>query len=149
MQSRVLIVDGHSMIFAWPDLAAEHTRNARRARSQLLRSLRDLQDSSDWTVVVVFDGAGKRTTPSDEGEGVQVFYSSANRTADSIIERLVAKYAQTYHVTVATNDHMERTTVMSFGASAISSDTLLEEIRSAGQALANRIRALAADKGKQ
>ena len=50
MQSRAryLIVDGHSIIFAWPELRKLHARRSSLAREALLKQLRDYQD---WTGV--------------------------------------------------------------------------------------------------
>ena len=42
---RVLIVDGHSMIFQWPELQKLHARNTAAAREQLTRLLTRHQDS--------------------------------------------------------------------------------------------------------
>jgi len=132
MKPKILIVDGHSMIFAWSDLARAHAGNTASARELLVRMLTSLQDAGEWQVAVVFDGKGIR--PSSENipeHAVGIFYSRSGQTADSIIERLAAKYAPTCDVTVATNDHMERLTVESFGAMSISADQLLGEISAA------------------
>ena len=64
-------------------------------------------------------------------DGIKIFYSKDGQTADSIIERLAAKYASQFDVTVATDDNLERTTVESFGADAISSRQLRSEIDAA------------------
>lgn len=142
MKPRVLIVDGHSMIFQWPDLTLQHASRTSVAREALVRMLTGLQDNTDWRVAVVFDGTGVK--PSEEGNphGIQVFYSKADQTADALIERLVAKYAGRYDVTVATNDLMERTTVGSFGASSMSAWQLREEIGNAGSQLDERLKHL-------
>ena len=57
-----LLVDGHSVIHAWPELKREHRIASRRhlARTELLKRLRNLQDMSGMQVVVVFDGADRR-----------------------------------------------------------------------------------------
>ena len=62
MQSRAryLIVDGHSVIFAWPELRKLHARRSSLAREALLKQLRDYQDWTGVHVVVVFDGKGKK-----------------------------------------------------------------------------------------
>jgi uncharacterized protein len=142
MKPRVLIVDGHSMIFQWPDLTLQHAKRTAVARETLVRMLTGLQDNSDWNVAVVFDGNGVRPTEIKENQAIQVFYSTADQTADSVIERLAAKYADRYEVTVATNDFMERTTVASFGASSISAWQLREEIETAGRNLDERLKQL-------
>jgi len=142
MKPRVLIVDGHSMIFQWPDLTLLHAKNGSKTRGTLVRMLTGLQDNSDWHVAVVFDGAGVKPNEASEPNGIQVFYSKSGQTADSIIERLVAKYGERYDVTVATDDLMERTTVATFGATSISAVQLREEIDNAGHALDERLRQL-------
>ena len=142
MKPRVLIVDGHSMIFRWPDLTLQHAKRTAVARESLIRMLTGLQDNSDWNVTVVFDGNGVKPTEASELHGIQVFYSTAEKTADAVIERLVAKYSDRYDVTVATDDLMERTTVASFGAGSMSARQLREEIEMAGHNLDERLRHL-------
>lgn len=143
MKRRILLVDGHSVIFAWPDLAEIHQRNTAAARENLVRRLTALQDSSEWEVAVVFDGRGAKASSDSEPHGIAVFYSKSGQTADEIIERLAAKYSATCDVTVATDDHMERTTVEALGGISISTDQLLSEMDSAGSALRDRIQNLA------
>jgi uncharacterized protein len=139
MKRRILLVDGHSVIFAWPDLAEIHRRNTASARETVVRRLTALQDSSEWEVAVVFDGRGAKASSDSVPHGIAVFYSKSGQTADEIIERLAAKYAATCEVTVATDDHMERTTVEALGGMSISTDQLLSEMDSADGALRERI----------
>lgn len=142
MKRRILLVDGHSVIFSWPDLAENHNRNTASARERLVRLLTGLQDSSTWTVAVVFDGRGAKASSAGTPGGIAVFYSKEGQTADSIIERLAAKYSRDSDVTVATDDLMERTTVEAFGCLSISTDQLRSEIEHAESALAEKIRSL-------
>jgi predicted RNA-binding protein with PIN domain len=128
---RVLIVDGHSMIFQWPELRALHAKNGASAREQLTRALTRYQDATGTHVVVVFDGKGDRSNEASEPAGIQVFYSKAGKTADSVIERIVATYSSKYAIVVATDDYLERTTVESFGGTWISSETLAVDLRGA------------------
>ncbi len=128
---QTLIVDCHSVIFAWPELLKEHQRNQRLARERLTRLLTEYQDYSGLRVVAVFDGKGARFSEVSEPGGIQIFYSGADQTADDIIERLVAKYAAQHEIQVATNDLMEQTTVETFGAFAISVDSLRDRMEEA------------------
>ena len=128
--NRYLIVDGHSVIFAWPELRALHSKKTALARDRLTRLLREYQDFSGINVVVVFDGRGAMVTQDTEPGGIQVFYSSSGHTADDIVERLVAKYGKMYPITVATSDHLEQQTAITFGADCISADGLRELIES-------------------
>jgi predicted RNA-binding protein with PIN domain len=132
MQSDYLIVDGHSVIFAWPELRRLHARRTSLAREALIKKLRDYQDWTGVRAVVVFDGKGSRIGQSSEPGEIQIFYSRAGQTADSVVERLAGKYASQFRVTVATSDYLEEQTVSAFGANCISVEGLrglLEEAR--------------------
>jgi uncharacterized protein len=123
-RGRYLIVDGHSLIFAWPELRKLHARRSSLAREALIKQLRDYQDWTGVRVVVVFDGKGKKVeATSDPGE-VQIFYSHSGQSADAIIERLASKYGKRYELTVATSDSMEADTVQACGAESISAEGL-------------------------
>lgn len=113
---RYLIVDGHSVIFAWPDLRTLHARRTGAARDELVRQLTAYQDASGVRVVAVFDGKGAKPNEATEPGGIQIFYSRAGQSADEIIERLAAKYGTEHELTVVTDDHLERQTTLSFGA---------------------------------
>ena len=126
MQSRAryLIVDGHSIIFAWPELRKLHARRSSLAREALLKQLRDYQDWTGVHVVVVFDGKGKKVDAASDPAEVQVFYSRSGQSADAIIERLASKYAKRYELIVATSDSLEAETVHACGAESISAGGL-------------------------
>ena len=127
-----LLVDGHSIIFAWPELRKLHERRSSLAREALIKQLRDYQDWTGVRVVIAFDGkAPKISAISDPGD-VQIFYSRSGQTADTIIERLASKYAEKFKLMVATSDSMEAETIHACGAQWISPDalrTLMEEAR--------------------
>lgn len=123
-RARYLIVDGHSVIFAWPELRKLHARRTSLAREALIKRLRDYQDWTDVRVVVVFDGKGRKIEASSDPGDVQVFYSRTGQTADAIIERLASKYARQFELWVATSDSMEGETVEACGAEWISPEAL-------------------------
>jgi len=123
-RARYLIVDGHSIIFAWPELRKLHARRLSLAREALIKQLRDYQDWTGVRVVVVFDGKGSKISATSELGEVQIFYSRSGQSADSIIERLASKYAKRFELIVATSDSMEAETVQACGAEWISSEAL-------------------------
>ena len=137
---RYLLVDGHSVIFAWPELRALHARRGLVAREDLVKRLTAYQDASGVRVVAVFDGKGARLNEAGEPGGIQVFYSGEGQTADDVVERLVAKYAKAHDMVVATDDHMEQQTAITFGASVMSSGDLRTVLAEAERELAGRIR---------
>jgi predicted RNA-binding protein with PIN domain len=140
MPEEFLIVDGHSVIFGWPELKTLHAKNTSAAREQLIRLLTEYQDNTGINVVVVFDGRGQTVSEVSEPGGIQIFYSNQGRTADDIVERLVAKYARKYSITVATADLLEQQTAMSFGAHCIGLEGLREALAVARKSLAEEIK---------
>ena len=137
---RHLLVDAHSVIFAWPELRALHQRNGVAAREELVRRLTAYQDATGVRVVVVFDGKGAKVTSDKMPGGIQIFYSGRGNTADDIIERLAAKYGSEHDITVATNDRLEQQTVITFGGFAISVEALRELLGEADKDVSRRIR---------
>jgi predicted RNA-binding protein with PIN domain len=123
-RARYLIVDGHSVIFAWPELRKLHARRSSLAREALIKRLRDYQDWTAVHAVVVFDGKGRKIEATSDPADVQVFYSRTGQTADAIIERLASKYAKRFELMVATSDSMEGQTVEACGAEWISPEAL-------------------------
>ncbi len=138
-------MDGHSVIFAWPELHALNAGPRRAAaREELVKLLTDYQDQSGVRVVIVFDGrgAGRRAADATEPGGVQVFYAPTGKTADEFIERLVAKYATVHRLVVATGDGLVQQTAITFGAeSCLSPDGLRTLLEREGKTFARQIRA--------
>jgi predicted RNA-binding protein with PIN domain len=123
-RARYLIVDGHSVIFGWPELRRLQARRGSLAREALIKRLRDYQDWTGVRVVVVFDGKGRKIEATSAPADIQVFYSRTGQTADAIIERLASKYARRFELMVATSDSMEGETVEACGAEWISPEAL-------------------------
>ena len=128
-RARYLIVDGHSIVFAWSDLRKLHERRPLLARDALIKQLRDYQDWSGVRVVIVFDGKGPTVTGQSDPLDVQIFYSRRGQTADTIIERLASKYAARFDLIVATSDFMEQQTASACGAECMSPETLRKFIQ--------------------
>jgi len=123
-RARYLIVDGHSVIFAWPELRKLHARRSSLARDGLIKQLRHYQDWTGVRVVIMFDGKGRKIEATSDPGDVQIFYSRSGQTADAIIERLASKYAKRFDLMVATADSMEGETVRACGAEWISPEAL-------------------------
>ncbi len=135
-----LIVDGHSMVFALADLRGFQGRSPLAARAELEKRLTRYQDVTGVSVVLVFDGAGDRVRSGRESAGIQVIYSDKGHTADDLIERLAAKYAQTYELTVATDDYAEQETVRAHGAHAIGSEIFRDYLEASERSFEERLR---------
>jgi predicted RNA-binding protein with PIN domain len=126
-----LLVDGHSVIFAWPELRLLHSRRTSLAREALVKQLRDYQDWTGIRVVVVFDGRGPSVSHEAAPGEIQIFYSRVGQTADSIIERLASKYAERFRLVVATGDYLEQETASACGAETVSPEGLRDLLQEA------------------
>jgi predicted RNA-binding protein with PIN domain len=131
VRPQYLLVDGHSIIFAWPELRILHSRRSSLARDALIKQLRDYQDWTGVRVVAVFDGRGPSVSHQAEPGEIQIFYSRGGQTADSIIERLASKYADRFRLMVATGDYLEQETASACGAETVSPDRLRELLEEA------------------
>jgi predicted RNA-binding protein with PIN domain len=141
MSARYLVVDGHSVIFSWPELRSLHQRNRPAARKELADRLQALHDSTHWRVTLVLDGTlGTTSSPPRHPNDMVTIYATADQTADSIIERLVGVSGAAAEVLVVTADEVERRLIESLGAAGASPAWLAEEIKQAGSAFENELR---------
>ncbi len=140
MKPALLIVDGHSIIFAWPEFLEMHRNRSAQARDELARRLTLFQDQTGTRVALVFDGTGPKLTEDSNSGGAKIFYAPSGKTADDIVERLVAKYAEIYDVTVATCDRAEAQTAISFGARPIDCDRLRGDLERAEREMADTLK---------
>jgi predicted RNA-binding protein with PIN domain len=130
MSARYLVIDGHSVIFAWADLRRLHDQNRTAARKALADRLQHLHDTSTWRVTLVLDGKLGTAVPIRKRKPTDmvISYATADQTADSIIERLVGASGVAADILVVTADEAERLTVESLGAATASPDWLRKEI---------------------
>ncbi len=130
VETTFLLVDGNNIIHSWPELKDLHRRGKGLAHEKLRHLLELYQDASGERVVLVFDGRRERIQMEGgrRAHEVQVIYSDASHTADDVIERLSAKYANRYRLTVATNDLAEQNMVYSLGAEVISAESLFQRL---------------------
>ena len=130
MRKRLIIVDGYNILRSGKRYAAfsaahpdytDDTFNA--ARDMLIKDI-SLHVDSRTRVMVVFDGNREK----HEGEAsvvgnVEVVFSSAQSSADHIIEKTVRQACeQGMEVLVVTNDSTIRNTISGLGVSRMSAD---------------------------
>jgi predicted RNA-binding protein with PIN domain len=139
MSVRYLVVDGHSVIFAWSDLRKLHEKNRAAARKALADRLQMLHDGTAWRVTLVLDGTHGSAPGPRQPTDMVIVYATADQTADSIIERLVASSGEAPQVLVITADEVERRLVESLGAGTASPAWLREELEREGEAFQGQI----------
>jgi len=138
---KYLLVDGHSVLFAWSALRTLHQRKPRSAREQLIKRVQILHDSGKWKVTLVFDGKTRGSEPSRPHEMI-IAYASEEETADSLIERTVGAFPHPDRICVVTNDHAEAQTVISLGAHTESAEWLEYEIESCQNQIESTLKSL-------
>ena len=138
MPLRRILVDGYSLLHAWPELAEGRARHSAAARDALIHELTRYHDATGTPITVFFDGAGapKGTPQAHSTRQVEVLYSRAGQTADEMIERAAYRFSQLGEVLVVTNDFAERDTVNTFGGMAQSCENFLRMLGTAGRDLA-------------
>ncbi len=143
MSNRWVIIDGYSVMHAWPKLRKlAKGRSLELRREALVRVLRQYADHSGRRVTVVFDGYAAKHKPDviHAGPGVDVLFSEHGKTADDAIERLVGQSTETAGILVVTSDSMERQTVESMGAHSISAEAFEVEVDSELRELTRAVR---------
>lgn len=135
MTESILVVDGHNAMHAWEECAEllRKFSGTSAARARLISELSLFHDVSTWNVVLVFDRKkhGETVQPAEKAAndgGVRVLFASGKRSADGVIETIVAKYASDCRMMVASNDRMVLHAALGGGAEAISIKGMIEMI---------------------
>lgn len=124
------IVDGYNLLHAHSEYAQLIRVDLDTARARLVSDLAGFAARGARTVVV-FDGAGNPEsdgTPHHIGR-LTVIFSAAGVTADTVIERLAARFRERgEHVVVVTSDGATRETVASGSVSVVSSASFVRDL---------------------
>jgi predicted RNA-binding protein with PIN domain len=128
-----ILIDGYSLLHAWPEIAPGEARHSMAARDGLIARVRKYQDCTGTPVTIVFDGANapKGTQQPPSTRELEILFSQDGATADDIIERVTARLVEYGEVLVVTNDHAEQETVISLGGSSCRCDDFRLRVASA------------------
>lgn len=140
MSERWVLVDGYSVVHAWPQLLKARTLEKRRGA--LVTVLAQYADQTGRRVTVVFDGYAAKHKPADVlmPAGVEVVFSERGKTADEVIERIVAQATGRSQILVVTSDNVERQIVETLGAYSLSAEAFAVEVEAALRELAHTVR---------
>lgn len=132
-----ILVDGYSLLHAWPELAPGAARHSMAARDELIHVLTQYGDALGTPITVFFDGAGAPKVPGAQHSTPQmeIIYSRNGQTADDLIERTAFRLRPYGDALVVTDDYAERDTVIGFGGMAASCATFIAQVRSALEGL--------------
>ena len=123
-----LIIDGYSLLYRDPALERLRSGDFRQAREQLIRRIDRLSSALAPLVELVFDGRGEGSREQVATTVLHLVYSPAPRTADSLIEEMVASDRDPTSICVVTSDRLERDVVTAAGADAMSCVAFLERM---------------------
>ncbi|KUO49919.1 MAG: hypothetical protein APF76_01740 [Desulfitibacter sp. BRH_c19] len=135
-----LIVDGYNVINNWPILINLKNDNLEMARDKLVEMLQNYQGTQDINVIVVYDAylsKAKMRNVSSQGK-VQVVYTKAGETADTLIERMIGELPARSSITVVTNDWNEQRIIMGKGALRMTSRELLYRLAAAEEIVSEK-----------
>ena len=136
-----IIVDGYNSIHKENELVSLLERDVFLARRSLVRMLEDAIPQLTERVTVVFDGRGETVErDAQENSPVEVVFSPANCSADTLIERMVSEAAAPHRILVVTSDNLEANAVSASGAAAQSCESFFSTLRQASKS--NRTRNL-------
>jgi predicted RNA-binding protein with PIN domain len=138
-----ILVDGYSLLHAWPELAPGRPRHSEAAREELIRRLTLYQDAAGTPVTVVFDGNRPKGGPREPGARkphLEIIYSRAGQTADDLIERAAHRFSPYGEIMAVTDDVAERETVISLGGLASSCWNFVQTVDSALAEVADDIK---------
>ena len=125
MQPEWLIIDGYNVLHQIDDLAELIRTDIQAARHRLIRLVENTAHRMAPQTTIVFDGREAGSDASLNSTHLEVFFSPANLSADTVIERLVTKFPTPEKILVITSDHAEHATVSSAGAQVMSAQEFI------------------------
>ena len=123
MQTDWLIIDGYSLMHRAPSRQGPDLMSSRH---RLIRRLEALAGRLSDRITVVFDGRSPNPGADFHSSIIEVVFSPGDKTADTIIERMVHQSPAAAGILVVTSDRMERDTVMAAGAQTMSCGDFLD-----------------------
>src|SRR5579862_3203369 len=144
MSARWILVDGYSVLHTWSRFLTRKARQSslQQRRETLVGLLRQYADHSRRRVTVVFDAyaAKHKVGEKEPAQGVEVLFSERGKTADDVIERLVAQAPVKDEILVVTSDNAERGTVEAMGAQTTSAEAFEMDVEAMLRDLAGAVR---------
>lgn len=124
----LLIIDGNNLLHVDPSLDRVKRQDFAQARQELVDKLDDAASRLAHDVILVFDGTIGGKGREFRHSLIDILFSPADLSADTVIERMVDEHVKQRKVMVVTSDRAERHTVEGAGADAMSCRMFLEEL---------------------
>ena len=131
-----IIVDGNNLVHSDREsLFGDPRTDFAGARWGLARLLDELMGELAERVTLVFDGTIGGKDEAFQNADLQVVFSPADMTADSVIERLVSRASNPGDILVVSSDRGERQTVGVAGAQTMSCQNFIPLLKDCRQNL--------------
>jgi len=132
-----LLVDGYNIIFAWDELKEIAKNSLENARDRLIDILCNYQGFKRCNVILVFDAYKVKGNMGsvEKIHNINVVYTKEAETADMYIEKTTHELGKKHRVRVATSDSIEQIIILGAGATRISANEFLQEIKLAEKAI--------------
>ena len=126
-----LLVDGYNIIFAWDELKALAKDNLNMARDRLIDILCNYQGFKQCNLILVFDAYKVKGNvgSAEKIHNINVVYTKEAETADMYIEKITHEIGKKHRVRVATSDNLEQIIILGNGATRLSANELLQEVK--------------------
>jgi len=129
-REKYLLVDGYSIIHAWPELKELAQEDMDAARTKLLDELCKYRGVKKCRIIAVFDAYRVERHREDvlDYHNIHVVYTRKAQTADEYIERFAHDNQRRYDITVATSDHLQQIIILGAGCAVWSAEDLRREL---------------------
>ena len=126
-----LLVDGYNVIFAWEHLKELTERSLDGARQVLINILCNYQGYSKCNLILVFDAyrVKGQYREVETVNNISIVYTKEAETADMYIEKITHEIGKKHRVRVATSDNLEQIIILGNGATRLSANELLQEVK--------------------
>ena len=126
-----MLVDGYNIIFAWDELKELAKDNLNMARDRLIDILCNYQGFKQCNLILVFDAYKVKGNvgSAEKIDNINVVYTKEAETADMYIEKITHEIGKKHRVRVATSDNLEQIIILGNGATRLSANELLQEVK--------------------
>lgn len=125
MHAHWIIIDGYSLLHRRGNPGGREG-DLLTARQHLVRRLEEVAGALAERITVVFDGTGRGGGEGYESSAIEIVFSPSDKTADTIIERMVHDSEDPAGILIVTSDRMERETTAAAGADTMSCGDFLD-----------------------
>ena len=129
-KKNITFVDGYNVINKWSDLKDLSRQNLEDARDALIEELAEYKSLSGEDIIIVFDAYNldrlKETVL--EKYGMKIVFTKRFQTADTYIERQLAKIDRHHNIKVVTDDGAVQTQATGKGAMRVTALELKSDL---------------------